>query len=311
MNAGLPMAAGIRAVIAGEEAAFLHEYAFLMRGEQRWALCRVEPFPGDGAVRVVVSHEDITQMKLIERQQMRSQRLESLGTLAGGVAHDLNNALAPVLMGMDMLKEDYPAESKMLDMIQGSARRGADMVRQLLTFAKGAEGERVAITIAHLVKELESMMRGSFPKNIQLDVDCQADLPVVVGDATQLHQILLNLCVNARDAMPDGGTLTLQAQVVDIDPAHASLIPDAQPGHYVVLRVRDSGTGIPPEIVDRIFDPFFTTKASDRGTGLGLSTVLGLVKSHGGFLQVQSVTGESLVSGIVSGPRRPASPHVL
>jgi PAS domain S-box-containing protein len=292
VNAGSPIAAGIRAVMAGEKAAFLHEYAFWVQGEQRWALCRVEPFPGEGAVRVVVSHEDITQMKLIERQQMRSQRLESLGTLAGGVAHDLNNALAPVLMGMDMLKEDYPAEGKMLDMIQGSARRGADMVRQLLTFAKGAEGERVAIAIAQLVKELESMMRGSFPKDIELNVDCQADLPVVVGDATQLHQILLNLCVNARDAMPDGGTLSLQAEVVVIDPARARLITDAHPGHYVVLRVRDTGTGIAPEIVDRIFDPFFTTKAADRGTGLGLSTVLGLVKSHGGFLQVQSIIGE-------------------
>jgi PAS domain S-box-containing protein len=289
---GQPLAEGIRAVIRGEKGEFLHEYLCRREAEPRWFLCRVERFPGDGAVRAVVSHENITQMKLIERQQLRSQRLESLGTLAGGVAHDLNNALAPVLMGMEMLKEQYPEEPRMFDMIRASAQRGADMVRQLLTFAKGVEGERVPVSPERLVHELHSLMRGSFPKNIQLQVDCGVGVPMVIGDATQLHQILLNLCVNARDAMPDGGLLSLHAQSVEIDAEHARSVPDAVPGRYVCWRVSDTGSGIPPAVLDRIFDPFFTTKSHDRGTGLGLSTVLGIVKSHGGFVQVFSPPGQ-------------------
>jgi CheY-like chemotaxis protein len=166
------------------------------------------------------------------------------------------------------------------------------MVRQLLTFAKGAEGERVLLRPGHLVKELEHLMKGSFPKNLQLVVKCDPKLPTVLGDATQLHQVLLNLCVNARDAMPHGGTLTLEAQHMEMDAEYASSMPDAKPGKYLVLRVRDTGTGIPPEILDRIFDPFFTTKGPDKGTGLGLSTVMGIVKGHGGFLQVDSPPGQ-------------------
>jgi len=180
----------------------------------------------------------------------------------------------------------------MLDTIQACAKRGADMVRQLLTFAKGAEGERVPLHADRLVRELEKLMKGSFPKNLQLVVKCDPKLPMVRGDATQLHQVLLNLCVNARDAMPHGGTLTLEAERREVDAAYASSVPDAKPGDYVVLRVRDTGTGIPPEILDRIFDPFFSTKGPDKGTGLGLSTVLGIVKGHGGFLEVHSQPGK-------------------
>lgn len=285
---GQPLAEGIRAAIRGDTREFLHEYVCRREAEPRWFLCRVERFPGDGAVRVVVSHENITQMKLAERQQLRSQRLESLGTLAGGVAHDLNNALAPVLMGMDMLREQYPEESRMFNMIRASAQRGADMVRQLLTFAKGADGERVPVSPVRLVQELHSLMRGSFPKNIDLQVNCPDTVPMVIGDATQLHQVLLNLCVNARDAMPDGGVLSLNARVVEIDETYARSVPDARPGRYVTWRVSDTGSGIAPAVLDRIFDPFFTTKSPDRGTGLGLSTVLGIVRSHGGFVQVYS-----------------------
>jgi CheY-like chemotaxis protein len=177
-------------------------------------------------------------------------------------------------------------------MFEVSAKHAADMVRQLLTFAKGAEGERVCIQPSHLVREMENLMKGSFPKNLRLLVKSDPKLPTVLGDATQLHQILLNLCVNARDAMPNGGTLMLEAQRMDVDAAYATSIPDAKPGNYVVLRVRDTGTGIPPEMLHRIFDPFFTTKGPDKGTGLGLSTVMGIVKGHGGFLQVHSQPGQ-------------------
>ncbi|WP_395732780.1 PAS domain S-box protein [Prosthecobacter sp.] len=234
---------------------------------------------------------NLAERKNMESLALRSQRMEAIGTLSGGVAHDLNNALAPILMGVELLKMRCPQESQILDMFEASARRGAEMVRQLLTFAKGAEGERVLLQVAHLVREMEKLMQSSFPKNIQLVVTSATELPAVLGDTTQLHQVLLNLCVNARDAMPTGGTLTLEAQPLVVDEAFASSVPDARPGSYVALRVHDTGTGIPKEILERIFDPFFTTKSPDKGTGLGLSTVMGIVKSHGGFLQASSQPG--------------------
>lgn len=235
---------------------------------------------------------DLTERHKQERLAQRSQRMESIGTLAGGIAHDLNNALAPIMMSGELLKMAYPAESKILNAIEASARHAADMVRQLLAFAKGAEGERVPVQPRRLIRELENLMKGSFPKNIRLVIQCDPQLPTVLGDATQLHQVLLNLCVNARDAMPGGGTLKLEATSKEVDASYASSMPDARPGKYVMLRVRDTGTGIPPEILDRIFDPFFTTKDPDRGTGLGLSTVMGIVKGHGGFLHVYSQPGQ-------------------
>jgi CheY-like chemotaxis protein/two-component sensor histidine kinase len=207
------------------------------------------------------------------------------------MAHDLNNALAPILMGVEGLRRRHPEEMAILDTFETSANRGAGMVRQLLTFAKGAEGEYVSIQALHLIRELQEILRGTFPKNLELQIDCEPGLPTVLGDATQLHQILLNLCVNARDAMPQGGALTVEARRMEMDAIYASSLPEARPGTYLVLQVRDTGTGIPPEIMDRIFDPFFTTKAPNKGTGLGLSTVMGLVKSHGGFLQVHSREG--------------------
>ena len=290
--AGKPIATGIRRLMAGEINEFFYEYSVMSAGEPSWFVCRVDRFPGAGDVRVVVSHEDITRMKLSERQQMRSQRLESLGTLAGGVAHDLNNALAPILMGMEVLKEDYPGEAGVLNMIQASARRGADMVRQLLAFAKGADGERAVLDVVRLVHEVEGLMRGSFPKNIQLNIQCAPQLPGVLGDATQLHQVLLNLCVNARDALPQGGTLGLSADVVEVDAALVQSLPEGREGRFVRLQISDDGSGIAPEILDRIFDPFFTTKSLDKGTGLGLSTVVGIVKGHKGFVHVHSKVGQ-------------------
>ena len=293
---GLPavpaLTAAIRSVMGDLRRSAVLENSVVIKGEPHWFVSRVERFGTRDEPRILVSHEDITALKLAERAQLRSQRLESLGTLAGGVAHDLNNALAPVLMGMSLLKEQYPEESRLFDMIEGSARRGADMVRQLLTFARGAEGERVPVQPQPLLHEVERLVKGSFPKNIELRVQADEGLPAVLGDATQLHQVLLNLCVNARDAMPGGGALALRAHVVELDEAYARSISDARPGHYLALKVTDTGTGIAPDIVDRIFDPFFTTKSADRGTGLGLSTVLGIVRAHGGFVQVYSQPGQ-------------------
>ncbi|MCX6895397.1 MAG: ATP-binding protein, partial [Verrucomicrobia bacterium] len=254
--------------------------------------------------------QSLAERKTMERQLLRTQRLDSIGTLAAGVAHDLNNALAPIMMGVELLRIQYPGESKIVDMFEASARRGADMVRQLLTFAKGADGDRVSLQPTRLVREMENLMKGSFPKNIELAVRCDPKLPTVSGDGTQLHQVLLNLCVNARDAMPHGGKLVLEAQRVELDAAFvaAAAAPDAKPGEYVMLRVTDTGTGIPPEILDRIFDPFFTTKGPDKGTGLGLSTCMGIVKGHGGFMQVYSQPGKgSAFTGAGSRARGPAA----
>ncbi len=285
------LAVGIRAVINGEKLNFVLEYTCHSPTENHWFIGRVTRFPSHGKLRVVVAHENVTERREAERVALRSQRLEAIGTLASGVAHDLNNALAPIMMGVEILKMQYPDDSQIMEIFQSSAKRGAEMVRQLLTFAKGAEGERVSIQPRHLLTEMQKMMRGSFPKNLQIAFKGNSKLPTVLGDATQLDQILLNLCINARDAMPHGGTLTLEAQEIDVDATYASGIPDAKAGRYVVIRVRDTGTGIPMEIVDRIFDPFFTTKGPDKGTGLGLSTVMGIVKGHGGFIHVYSQPG--------------------
>jgi PAS domain S-box-containing protein len=236
---------------------------------------------------------DITEHKQVEGQRLRTQRLESIGTLAGGVAHDLNNALAPILMAAEMLRLEFPKTAgTYFDLIQANTQRGAAMVKQLLTFAKGVEGERLLIQPKHLLKEMEKLIGSTFPKNIQLKTRYAKDLRTILGDVTQFHQVLLNLCINARDAMPEGGTLTLEAENMELDTVYADAIMEAKPGHYVVWRVMDTGTGIPPEILDRIFDPFFTTKGPGKGTGLGLSTLIGIVKSHGGFVRVYSVPGK-------------------
>jgi nitrogen-specific signal transduction histidine kinase/ActR/RegA family two-component response regulator len=236
---------------------------------------------------------DITARKQTANQELRAQRLESIGTLACGVAHDLHNVLGPILLSAELLRMDSPGlDTEALDLIESSAKRGADMVKQLLTFVKGAEGERLPVQTPTLIHELDRLIRRSFPKTIELRTEVGEDLEAILGDATQLHQVLLNLGINARDAMPGGGTLTLKAANLEIDPAAASAVAEARPGAYVTWSVTDTGTGIPSEILDRIFEPFFSTKGPDHGTGLGLSTVSGIVKSHGGFVQVASVLGQ-------------------
>jgi nitrogen-specific signal transduction histidine kinase/ActR/RegA family two-component response regulator len=235
----------------------------------------------------------VTETKKLESQFLRAQRLEGIGTLASGIAHDLNNILSPILMSCGILRKEFEDEDtiKMLSIIEGSAERGAGIVKQVLTFARGVEGERVLLQLKHLVSELAKVMAQTFPRNIDIQTHFPADLWPVMGDATQLHQVLLNLCVNARDAMPQGGSLRLGAENVDIDAHFASMNPGAQLGPHVVLRASDTGMGMSPETMEKIFDPFFTTKEVGKGTGLGLATVIGIIKSHGGFLTVQSEVG--------------------
>ncbi len=240
--------------------------------ESRWTLVR----DGAGETRSILSiNTDVTDRRHLEQQFYRAQRLESIGTLAGGIAHDLNNVLAPIMLGMGVLKDRLTDDDSrdVLATISTSAKRGAEMVAQVLSFARGQEGKRVEIRVDELIADVARIARDTFPKNIEFVTTVDPRVPPIVGDPTQFHQVLVNLCVNARDAMPDGGTLTLSAYAV---------------GHYVVMCVDDTGSGIAPALVDKIFDPFFTTKDAGKGTGLGLSTSQTIVRSHGGRIEVTS-----------------------
>ncbi len=247
-------------------------------------------------IGAITSFIDLTERKKLEQQSLRSQRLESIGTLAGGIAHDLNNSLGPITMSLEILRMKFPDahSSELIDLLETSAQRGADMVRQVLSFARGVEGRRAEVLIPQLVQEIEKIVNETFLRHIQIQTLVPPDVWTVLGDSTQLHQVLLNLCLNARDAMPNGGVLVVSAANRPIDAAFAGLNqnPHAKPGPYVVLEVKDSGTGMPPNVVDHIFDPFFTTKEFGKGSGLGLSTALAIVKSHGGFFQVTSEVGK-------------------
>ena len=247
-----------------------------------------------GPPQIVVNSRDVTEHRALEKQFLHAQRMEAIGTLAGGMAHDLNNILAPVLMvtGLLKIKLTSPQDQRILGMVENSAQRGADIIRQLLMFSRGVAGERVPIQLRHLTKEMADIMRETFPRGITIRHEAPGELWSVVGDATQLHQVLMNLCVNARDAMPRGGQLALGAGNVELGEPGVELPPEAKAGRYVMLSVADNGQGIPPEIIGRIFDPFFTTKGVGKGTGLGLSTVLGIVRSHGGFVAVRSEPGK-------------------
>jgi two-component system, cell cycle sensor histidine kinase and response regulator CckA len=258
--------------------------------ETRWTLLRDNI--GDPKSILAIT-TDITEEKKIEAQLLRSQRMESIGTLASGIAHDLNNILAPILMSASILHELVPLEARSLTTaIEESAQRGSDIVKQVLTFARGIEGERVNLQPRHLIKEVVDIARETFSKSIVIRSGAPKDLWTIIGDSTQVHQILLNLCINARDAMPDGGSLTITAENLTVDECDTAMHTDSKPGPYVIIDVADTGTGISPKIIDKIFDPFFTTKEVGKGTGLGLSTVIGIAKSHGGFLKVYSEHGK-------------------
>jgi PAS domain S-box-containing protein len=257
----------------------------------RWTLIRDQ---AGQPKELLLINTDVTEKKQLEAQFLRTQRMNTIGTLAGGMAHDLNNALAPILMGAQLLRRRTTDSEmhRLLELMETQTHRSADMVRQVLLFARGRGGEFEQLELGPLLKELEKMVRETFPINIEIETFLPGDLWAVRGNPTQLHQVLLNLCVNARDAMPKGGRLSFAADNVELNPEQATKIPDARPGEFISLLVSDTGTGMPPEIVARIFEPFFTTKGEGRGTGIGLSTVSRIVKSHGGFLAVESEPGQ-------------------
>jgi PAS domain S-box-containing protein len=255
-----------------------------------WTLIRDDE--GKAKAKLIINI-DITERKKLEAQFLRAQRLESIGVLAGGIAHDLNNVMTPILMSIKLLRKDRSPEQRkeLLDTAQASVERGIDMVKQLLSFGGGLEGERAIVHLPSLIDELEKMLQHTLAKTIQIQTRIENDLWTIKGDKTQLSQVLMNLCVNSRDAMVNGGTLTISAENVAIKGDYTHYHPDAKPGPYAMLAVTDTGSGIPLEVMDKIFDPFFTTKGIGKGTGLGLSTVLGIVRTHGGFLNLYSELG--------------------
>jgi len=245
-------------------------------------------------LKLVVSASQLaaiaTERKQLEEQFLRAQRMEGIGTLAGGIAHDLNNVFAPIIMGAQLLKESpVDADAKpVLSNIEKSARRGANLVRQVLTFARGVQGSREALNLESIIADWETIAANTFPKNILVTRNIPPDLPPIRGDRTQIEQVVMNLCVNARDAMPTGGRLTLSARVRRLDAQQARGHPGVSAGDFVELEIADTGVGMSADVLHRIFEPFFTTKKTGQGTGLGLSTASGIVRSHGGFVEVKS-----------------------
>ncbi|HMD60282.1 MAG TPA: PAS domain S-box protein [Opitutaceae bacterium] len=286
-----------RELIDGKRDQYQIEKRYLRKGgELVTALLTVSAareHSGD-APHIIAMLEDVTEKRKLEEQVLRAQRIESVGMLAGGIAHDLNNILAPMLMAAGLLKGKLtePRDQAIVTIIEQGAQRGAAIIRQLLTFSRGLEGERGDVQVRHLIKDMVDIVRETFPRNVEIEPKVPTDLWVVKGNATQLHQVLMNLCLNARDAMPKGGRLIITTQNVRLTEENANLNPLAKPGRFVVVKVADTGHGIPKEIMDRIFEPFFTTKAVGQGTGLGLSTVVGIVKNHGGSVTVYSEPGK-------------------
>ncbi len=285
------------ALLADMPDAWHHENEILTRSGKRrliqWNNSVLRSLSGEVSGTASIG-EDVTERRNLEQQMLRAQRLESLGTLAGGIAHDLNNILMPILMGATLLRKFETSKPglKAIENIERSVTRGRDLVKQVLLFARGADTSRNAVQLADIVREVESITTSTFPRNITFEISIPSDLRAVTGDTTQLTQVLLNLCVNARDAMPRGGHISIIAANTELSTQSAQACGATAGGPYVMLEVTDTGEGMPREIVDRIFDPFFTTKEVGKGTGLGLSTVQGIVSNHGGFVSVTSAVNE-------------------
>ncbi len=263
-------------------------------GSIRNVLYSVETITLHGVPHHLATFIDITERKTLEAQFLRAQRMESIGTLASGIAHDLNNLLSPIVMGVDLIRQVEPSEklAPILKTIEDSSKRGTHLVQQVLSFARGVEGARIPIQLDGIVREVESIIHKTFPKSISFESHSAEGLQSVVGDPTQLNQVLLNLCVNARDAMEEGGRLTVITRNRDIDETFKQLHGATSTGPHVELSVQDEGTGMDKDVIEHVFEPFFTTKERGKGTGLGLSSVAGIVRSHGGFVAVESRLGK-------------------
>jgi two-component system cell cycle sensor histidine kinase/response regulator CckA len=271
-------------------------YEFIAKdGTKRFGEVSGAPLVRDGEIVGIVSvARDITERKQLEAQLRQAQKVESIGELAAGVAHDFNNLLTPISGFADLLLWKAPEGSKEqehLRQIQVAAQRAVALTRQLRLFSRQEEGERRPVGLNSVIKETRDLLAHSLPREIAIELRLEPELGVVKADPSQISQVLMNLCVNARDAMPEGGTLTLETRNMTLDEEYARLHLGAQPGDYVRLSVSDTGCGMSPEVQARLFEPFFTTKEPGKGTGLGLAVVYGVVEEHGGFINVYSQEG--------------------
>ncbi len=265
----------------------------------------------------VIFDFDLGERNRSQHVQRRRQRLESLGTLASGIAHDLNNLLTPILMSSRMLQRDSPNVDRnaLLDTIASGASRGADLISQLLTFARGGDGQHQVLDVQNLLPEIIVILQHTLPSSVTLRTEIAADLPEIYGDETEISQVVMNLAINARDAMTTDGKLTIGARRMVLDAERSYSYATLQPGQYLAIEVSDTGTGIPPNVRDKMFDPFFTTKERGQGTGLGLSTSIGIVRSHRGAVEVKSVVGTGTTVTVIIpalqqiAPDHPAPAH--
>ncbi len=246
-----------------------------------------------GRPAVQVFYVDITERRQLEEQLREAQKMEAVGQLAGGIAHDFNNLMTGILCQVDLLARHAEPGSPVAaaaEAIEGAAQRAAHRTKQLLGFARRGKLQNVPVDLAELVEEVISLVHTD-QDGIAKPTHVHADRPRVMGDPEQLEQVLLNLALNARDAMPEGGEMAFDVRLVDVDGDEARRHPDARPGRYVRLAVSDTGCGIGPDVIGRIFEPFFTTKEQGRGTGMGLATVYGIVRNHAGWVEVDSEPG--------------------
>lgn len=272
------------------------EYRVVLKdGSVRWLLNHGKGIIGaDGKPQKLLGTvQDITEYRTLQASLLRTQRMESISRLAAGLAHDLNNDLTPILSGISILKETLrtPEQQSLAQTVLNSARHGAEIIRNLLAFSRGTEGRLVSVDVEAACSTILTLVRETFPKNICISEQTHSELPRVLADTTQLRQVLLNICINARDAMPDGGSLDVSLSAEEVTPATPATCRPQRWGRHVCITVSDTGTGITPENLEHIFDPFFSTKAPDKGSGLGLPSALGIVRGYRGFLHVESTPG--------------------
>lgn len=248
---------------------------------------------------VLMVNTDITDKKMIEGQFLRSQRVETVGRLACAIVHDLNNVLPPMLIAAGLLRRKCPDQEsrQWLDTLSIGAEQVSQLLQRLLSFAKGITGEPGSVQPGGLIRETLALIAPAFPQSITIKTEIADDLWAFVGTETEIHQVLINLCVNSRDAMVNGGTLTIQAGNVIVDQVASAGSWKAKPGKHVLVTVSDTGTGIPAALIGKIFEPFFTTKQG-KGIGLGLATVVRIVRENNGFINVCSEWGKGTQVGV-------------
>jgi signal transduction histidine kinase/CheY-like chemotaxis protein len=263
---------------------------------------RTAPLKEDDRVYGMVCFgQDITEHKKLEAQLFQAQKMETVGRLAGGIAHDFNNILTVIdgycSMTIEDLKENHPLVSN-IQTIRKASERAGNLTRQLLAFSRKQPMQTRALNLNSLVTDVAKMLHRVIGEDIKLIIDLFPELAEVQADPGQIEQVIMNLVINSRDAMPAGGQITIKTASASLSPAQAQAMTEAQPGNFVCLSIQDTGTGMSGEIQKHLFEPFFTTKERGKGTGLGLSVVYGIVKQHNGWVNVRSETGKGSVFDI-------------